>query len=51
MSGAKNLLVLLLFAASAAWAVPEVDQPAPALKARFSPAAFRLRKCAARWCW
>jgi hypothetical protein len=32
MNRARNLLVLLLLAATAAWAVPEVDQPAPALK-------------------
>jgi len=45
MSGAKNLLVLLLFAASAAWAVPEVDQPAPALKGTFfSGRPFDLRE-------
>jgi peroxiredoxin len=35
MKRAKNLFVLLLFAASAAWAVPEVGQPAPALKGTF----------------
>jgi len=45
MSGAKNLLVLLLFAAPAAWAVPEVDQPAPALKGTFfSGRPFDLRE-------
>ena len=32
MNRARNLLVLLLLAATAAWAVPEVDQPAPALR-------------------
>ena len=35
MNRARNLLVLLLLAATAAWAVPEVDQPAPALKGMF----------------
>lgn len=45
MNRARNLLVLLLLAASAAWAVPEVDQPAPALKGRFfSGRPFDLRE-------
>jgi peroxiredoxin len=35
MNRARNLLVLLLLAATAAWAVPEVDQPVPALKGTF----------------
>ena len=35
MNRAKNLVVLLFLAATAAWAVPEVDQPAPALKGMF----------------
>lgn len=44
MKRAKNLFVLLLFAASAAWAAPEVDQPAPALKGTFfSGRPFDLR--------
>jgi len=45
MNRAKNLLVLLLLAATAAWAVPEVDQPAPALKGTFfSGRPFDLRE-------
>ncbi|HEV8645759.1 MAG TPA: TlpA disulfide reductase family protein, partial [Burkholderiales bacterium] len=44
MKRPKNLFVLLLFAATAAWAVPEVDQPAPALKGTFfSGRPFDLR--------
>jgi len=44
MRHARNLLVLLLLAASAAWAVPEVDQPAPALKGMlFSGKPFDLK--------
>ncbi|MGH8694470.1 MAG: TlpA family protein disulfide reductase [Burkholderiales bacterium] len=35
MNPARNLLVLLLLAATAAWAVPEVDRPVPALKGTF----------------
>jgi len=35
MNRARNLVVLLLFAATAALALPEVDQPAPALKGTF----------------
>ncbi|HEV8644890.1 MAG TPA: TlpA disulfide reductase family protein [Burkholderiales bacterium] len=45
MNRAKNLLVLLLLASSAAWAVPEVDQPAPALKGMlFSGKPFDLKE-------
>jgi peroxiredoxin len=45
MNRAKNLIVVLLLAATAAWAVPEVDQPAPALKGRFfSGRPFDLRE-------
>ena len=45
MNLAKNLLVLLLLAASASWAVPEVDQPAPALKGMlFSGKPFDLKE-------
>ncbi len=45
MKRAKNLFVLLLLAASAAWAVPEVDQPAPALKGMlFSGKPFDLKE-------
>jgi peroxiredoxin len=45
MNRARNLLVLLLLAATAAWAVPEVDQPAPALKGTFfSGRPFDLRE-------
>jgi len=44
MNRARNLLALLLLAASAAWAMPEVDQPAPALKGTlFSGKPFNLR--------
>lgn len=44
MNRAKNLVVLLSLAATAAWAVPEVDQPAPALKGTyFSGRPFDLR--------
>ena len=45
MSRARNLLVLLLLAATAAWAVPEVDQAAPALKGMlFSGKPFDLKE-------
>lgn len=45
MNRARNLVVLLLLAATAAWAVPEVDQPAPALKGTlFSGRPFDLRE-------
>jgi len=45
MNRARNLLALLLLAASAAWAMPEVDQPAPALKGTlFSGKPFDLRE-------
>jgi peroxiredoxin len=45
MNRARNLLVLLLLAATAAWAAPEVDQPAPALKGTlFSGRPFDLRE-------
>ncbi len=45
MNRARNLLVLLLLAATAAWAVPEVDQPAPALKGvLFSGKPFDLKE-------
>ena len=45
MNRARNLLVLILFAATAAWAVPNVDQPAPALKGTFySGKAFDLKE-------
>jgi len=45
MTRARNLLALLLLAASAAWAMPEVDQPAPALKGTlFSGKPFDLRE-------
>lgn len=45
MNRARNLLALLLLAASAAWAMPEVDQPAPALKGMlFSGKPFDLRE-------
>jgi peroxiredoxin len=45
MNHARNLLALLLLAASAAWAMPEVDQPAPALKGTlFSGKPFDLRE-------
>ncbi|HEV8259584.1 MAG TPA: TlpA disulfide reductase family protein [Burkholderiales bacterium] len=45
MNRAKNLIVVLLLAVTAAWAVPEVDQPAPALKGRFfSGRPFDLRE-------
>jgi peroxiredoxin len=44
MNRAKSLLVLLLLAASMAWAMPEIDQPAPALKGTFfSGRPFDLR--------
>ena len=44
MTRARNLLALLLLAAAAAWAMPEVDQPAPALKGTlFSGKPFNLR--------
>ena len=45
MNRAKNLIVVLLLAATAAWAVPEVDQPAPVLKGTFfSGRPFDLRE-------
>jgi len=45
MKRAKNLFVVLLLTASAAWAVPEVDQPAPALKGiLFSGKPFDLKE-------
>ena len=45
MKRAKNLLVVLLLAASAAWALPEIDQPAPALKGMlFSGKPFDLKE-------
>jgi len=45
MYRARNLLALLLLAASAAWAMPEVDQPAPALKGTlFSGKPFDLKE-------
>ena len=45
MTRARNLLALLLLAAAAAWAMPEVDQPAPALKGTlFSGKPFDLRE-------
>lgn len=45
MKRAKDLFILLLFAASAAWAMPEVDQPAPALKGMlFSGKSFDLKE-------
>ena len=45
MNRAKSLLVLLLLAASMAWAMPEIDQPAPALKGTFfSGRTFDLRE-------
>ena len=45
MNRARNLLALLLLAASAAWAMPEVDQPAPALKGTlFSGKPFDLKE-------
>jgi len=45
MTRARNLLALLLLAASAAWALPEVDQPAPALKGTlFSGKPFDLKE-------
>ena len=45
MNRARNFVVLLLLAATAAWAVPEVDQPAPALKGTlFSGRPFDLRE-------
>ena len=45
MYRARNLLALLLLAASAAWAMPEVDQPAPALKGTlFSGMPFDLKE-------
>ena len=45
MNHARNLLALLLLAASAAWAMPEVDQPAPALKGTlFSGKPFDLKE-------
>jgi len=45
MNRAKNLVVLVLLAATAAWAIPEVDQPAPALKGTFfSGRTFDLRE-------
>ena len=45
MTRARNLLALLLLAASAAWAMPEVDQPAPALKGTlFSGKPFDLKE-------
>ena len=45
MNLARSLLVLLLLAASASWAVPEVDQPAPALKGMlFSGKPFDLKE-------
>ncbi|HKQ23667.1 MAG TPA: TlpA disulfide reductase family protein [Burkholderiales bacterium] len=45
MSSAKNLFVVMLLAASAAWAAPEIDQPAPMLKGMlFSGKPFDLRE-------
>ena len=45
MTRARNLLALLLLAAAAAWAMPEVDQPAPALKGTlFSGMPFDLKE-------
>jgi len=45
MNRVRNLLALLLLAAAAAWAMPEVDQPAPALKGTlFSGKPFDLRE-------
>ena len=45
MSRAKNLFVVMLLAASAAWAAPEIDQPAPALKGMlFSGKPFDLKE-------
>lgn len=45
MNRARNLLVLLLLAATAAWAVPELDQPTPALKGvLFSGKPFDLKE-------
>ena len=45
MKHARNLLVLLLLAVSAAWAMPEVDLPAPALKGMlFSGKPFDLKE-------
>jgi len=45
MNRARNLLALLLLAAAAAWAMPEVDQPAPALKGTlFSGKPFDLKE-------
>jgi len=45
MTRARNLLALLLLAAAAAWAMPEVDQPAPALKGTlFSGKPFNLKE-------
>jgi len=45
MTRARNLLALLLLAAAAAWAMPEVDQPAPALKGTlFSGKSFDLKE-------
>ena len=45
MTRARNLLALLLLAAAAAWAMPEVDQPAPALKGTlFSGKPFDLKE-------
>jgi len=45
MTRARNLLALLLLAATAAWAMPEVDQPAPALKGTlFSGKPFDLKE-------
>jgi len=45
MTRARNFLALLLLAAAAAWAMPEVDQPAPALKGTlFSGKPFDLKE-------
>lgn len=45
MNHAKNLVALMLLAATAAWSMPEVDQPAPALKGTFfSGRPFDLRE-------
>ena len=35
MNRASSVLVSILFTATAAWAVPDIDQPAPALKGTF----------------
>jgi peroxiredoxin len=45
MKSVRNLLAVLLVGASIAWAVPEVDQPAPALKGiLFSGKPFDLKQ-------